>query len=80
MLSGKGVIWRTVVGRLDVINILLEVQSIDGILVQQRRVTQVVCHHYRRVQRAEIQCRDWHIIIAFLRLYDCGTFVLLVGP
>jgi hypothetical protein len=45
MLSGTNVIWRTVVGRLDVINVLLEVKSFCGELIQQRRVAQVVRHH-----------------------------------
>jgi len=45
MLSGTRVIRRTVVRRLDVINVLYKVQSIDSVLIQKGRVAQVVRHH-----------------------------------
>jgi len=34
MLSKMGIVWRTVIGRLDVVNILYKVQSIYGVLLQ----------------------------------------------
>lgn len=45
---------QTVIGRLDVVDVLLEVEAVDGILIQQRCVAEVVGHHDGRVQRAEI--------------------------
>jgi len=45
MLSEIGVTWRTVIGRLYVVNILYKVQSIYGVLFQKRCVAQVVRHH-----------------------------------
>lgn len=45
MLGEMGVAWRTVIGRLNVVDILYKVQSIYGALFQQRCVAQVVRHH-----------------------------------
>ena len=45
MLSGMGITLRTVIGCLNVVNILYKVQSIYGVLFQKRCVAQVVRHH-----------------------------------
>jgi hypothetical protein len=80
MLCGTNVIWRTVVGRLDVIDVLLEVKSFYSELIQQCCVAQVVRHHDRWIKRAEVQSRDGSVIISFLRLDNRSTFVLFIGP
>jgi hypothetical protein len=79
MPSGTDVIRHTVVRGLDVINILHEVQSIYCALIQKGCVAQVVRHHDGWIQGAEVQSRDWSIIIPFLRLDDRSSFVLLIG-
>ena len=79
VLSRTSVIWRTVVGRLDVINVLLEAKSFCGGLIQQCCVAQVVRHHDRWIKRAEVQSCDGNVIVSFLRLDNRSTFVLFVG-
>ena len=69
---------RTVVGRLDVVDVLLQTQTVNHDFVDEGRVAEVVRHHDRRVQRAEVERRDRHLVERLLRLDNRGAFVLFV--
>lgn len=68
----------TVVGRLNIINVLDELQTRDRLLVQQRCIAQIMRHHNRRIQRAEIERGDRDVVVSPLRLNDRSTLVRLV--
>ena len=67
-----------VIRGLDVVLIFDEVEAVDCLLVGQGCIAKVVRHHDGGIQRAEVQRRDRHIIIALLGLDDGGTLILLV--
>ena len=65
---------------MHVILPLHQLQPLDCLLIEQRGIAQVVCHHNRGVQRSKVESRYRDIVEALGGLNDSSTFVLLVRP
>ena len=68
---------RTVLRRLDVVDIFDEIVSFDVLLGHQRSVAEIMRHHDRWIQRSEIESGNWHVVVPFHWLDDSRTLVLL---
>lgn len=69
----------TIIGGYHIVDILDEVELLDAVRGQQRRVTEVVGHHNRRIQRCEIQGSNRHIVVAPAGFNNRSSFVLLLA-
>lgn len=69
----------TIIRRLHIVHVLGKLEPFDSVHIDKSGVTQVMCHHDRRIQRTKIKRSDRSVIIASLRLDDCRPFILFVG-
>jgi hypothetical protein len=71
--------WLTVIGCDDVVYVLDQLEPLRRGRIQQGGVAQVMGHHYRRIERCEIECGDRLVVVSPCRFNDCCAFVLFVG-